>query len=177
MRALLLLTLLAGCSRAPRNNAGPASPLAIPDPPPVTTGPDAAPSADQVVVHGKTVLMPAALGPQFGIMINLDRPTEFFRPTLEQAEHAHSRLDGFLQGRSARALAPDLHTRAQGYFNQWVGVVLQDGRRFLYGNYFCHAFDDIKQPISVDDGGDCFLQVTFDLQHDAFVGLQVNGEA
>ncbi len=172
--AFLASLLFAACSRTPRTAPSPTATPVTPAPPPTVTA-SPSPSPDGFVVDGRFLLVPAAQATQF--LVGASDGTGFFRPTLADVQRVHAELDGFLgASRSARALSPDLHVRYRDYFSQWAGA-LQSGHRVLHGNYFCRDFgmDWKTQPIGVDDGGDCFFQVIYDLDASTFTSLQVNG--
>ena len=74
---------------------------------------------------------------------------------------------------AARAIPPKLAS----YWRQYVGIVA-GGKRKLYVNAFCHAFGDWQRnPVVVDDGGDCYFQAVFDLDAGTWSHIGVNGEA
>jgi hypothetical protein len=64
------------------------------------------------------------------------------------------------------------------YKRQYVGVV-RDGRRVIFANFFCEVFNKKwrSEPVFVLDGGDCFVQVNYDVKSGLFSDLMVNGEA
>lgn len=64
------------------------------------------------------------------------------------------------------------------YHAQFVGIGESTGKR-IFGNFFCDdASKDWKtEPVVVQDGGDCFFQVSYDPDTGDFGGFFVNGEA
>ena len=64
------------------------------------------------------------------------------------------------------------------YQRQFIGIE-HDGSRIIYGNYFCNSLGiDWRQKIvSVDDGGDCYFQVKYDVDSGMFTMLMVNGQS
>lgn len=67
--------------------------------------------------------------------------------------------------------------RLNEYNRQYIGVVW-DGRKILYGNFFCSDEPDWKENfVLVMDGGACYFQFKFDPNTGEFFQLQVNGEA
>ena len=64
------------------------------------------------------------------------------------------------------------------YKRQFIGIE-HDGSRIIYGNYFCNSLGiDWRQKIvSVDDGGDCYFQVKYDVDSGMFTMLMVNGQS
>ena len=64
------------------------------------------------------------------------------------------------------------------YQRQFIGVE-REGSKIIYGNYFCNnmGFNWRQDIISVDDGGDCYFQVEYDVGEGMFIMLIVNGES
>ena len=74
--------------------------------------------------------------------------------------------------------SPELWKKLPDYKRQYVGLLIK-GHKTIYANYFCRASGDsdwTKAPVLVDDGGDCYFQVQYDVESKAFSDLQVNGE-
>ena len=73
---------------------------------------------------------------------------------------------------------PPIWERVSDYSRQYIGLI-EDGRKIIYGNYFCQSRGtDWQQEIEwVDDGGDCYFQVKYDVEAEAIYELRVNGEA
>jgi hypothetical protein len=65
-----------------------------------------------------------------------------------------------------------------GYKRQYVGL-LKNKQRLIWGKFFCSALGTNwrREPIDVDDGGDCYFQVLFNVDTGQFSELMVNGEA
>jgi hypothetical protein len=90
-------------------------------------------------------------------------------------------LQAYVQS-AAPQRSPQLWQKLDGYKRQYAGVLL-DGRRVIYVNFVCNAvvaegrMDWQRQPILVEDGGDCFFQLRYDAELDAYTDLSVNGEA
>ena len=51
----------------------------------------------------------------------------------------------------------------------------------IYANFFCELFSFQPNwhvvPVSVDDGGDCYFSVEYDVKRGTFSNLMVNGSA
>lgn len=75
-------------------------------------------------------------------------------------------------------VAPDLWERLPGYGRQYVGIV-EDERRLIFASFFCDdlGIDWMTEPVAVEDGGDCYVQVRYDVEGGTFSDLAVNGEA
>ncbi len=80
-----------------------------------------------------------------------------------------------------RQAAPDRSERGWSnlaeYRRQYVGVVLEK-RRVIWANFFCSFGGDwTTQRVVVDDGGECFFTVRYDVDSATFSDLRINGEA
>jgi len=64
------------------------------------------------------------------------------------------------------------------YYRQYFGYIAPDESRIIYGNFSCTEIDDWdEQWLYVDDGGNCFFQVQYNLDTGTYFGLIINGEA
>jgi hypothetical protein len=82
----------------------------------------------------------------------------------------------FLQA-SAPAASPELWQKQPAYKRQYVGLI-RDGRRLVHASFFCSTAGDEwrSQVLFVLDGGDCFFQLTYDVERGTYGDLMVNGE-
>jgi hypothetical protein len=69
-----------------------------------------------------------------------------------------------------------LWERAKTYKRQYVGIRRQK-QRIVYANFFCNASGSNWRttPVDVDDGGDCYFQVEYDVDKRTFADLSLNG--
>jgi hypothetical protein len=85
-------------------------------------------------------------------------------------------LSAFLQ-RARPPEAPDLHKAAPGYKRQYFGIT-KDGKRLLFVFFFCRPLPGWQEkPVSVDDGGKCFFEVTYDPKADKYERVYVHHDA
>lgn len=86
-------------------------------------------------------------------------------------------LAAFLQAAAPEA-SPELWRKQPTYKRQYAGL-LRDGRRLVYASFFCDTHGEAwrREPLFVLDGGDCFFQLTFDVERGTYGDLMVNGEA
>jgi hypothetical protein len=113
-------------------------------------------------------------------------PDAFWTPALADVVKLEAGLPTYLRGRAARRVAAasgpqtnPLWKRAPGYKRQYVGV-RRRGRAVIYANFFCEASPNVdwhREPVDVDDGGDCYFQVEYDVTTGRFDNLAVNGGA
>ncbi|MCC6993748.1 MAG: hypothetical protein IT370_03860 [Deltaproteobacteria bacterium] len=177
----LLATAPAACTRSPRAQQTPSPHASVsPFPIPTTLVIDAGAGLDSpIVLDDLLVLFPASQGPELaGPSFGNDPIASYFRPELSEATRARTLLGGFLAAHAPGVAQSKLDQRYLTYKSQWVGFMVGT-RRLLYGNFFCDDFGHAwkTSPLSVDDGGDCFLQVVFEPATDAFFQLMINGNA
>ncbi len=177
----LLAAVPAACTRSPRAQPTPSPHASVsPLPTPTTLVIDAGTGQDTpIVLDDMLVLFPASKGPELaGPSFDNAAIASYFRPELTDATRARTLLGGFLAAHAPGVAQSKLDQRYLAYKSQWVGFVVGT-RRLLYGNFFCDDFGHAWQtsPISVDDGGDCFLQVVFEPATDSFSQLMINGNA
>jgi len=108
-------------------------------------------------------------------------------PDLADVLVLEQRLPGYMRvelDRQARARdwpidkKNPLWERAKTYKRQYVGI-RRKKQRIIYANFFCDASGTNWRTtrIDVDDGGDCYFQVEYDVDKRTFADLSVNGSA
>ena len=77
--------------------------------------------------------------------------------------------------------SPSIASRLPTYRCQYFGVII-DGKRRIYCNFF--PVDDAwpdwdwqTDPLSVDDGGDSYFQVEYEIETKRCLNFMVNGDA
>ena len=62
------------------------------------------------------------------------------------------------------------------YQRQYIGLE-RGGRQIIYGSFFCNnlGMDWRQKLVIVEDGGDCYFQVEYNVEDGAFIMLMVNG--
>ncbi len=124
-----------------------------------------------------------------GAIVPLSRANDFMRNMTGRAEgkfwepargdvlQFEEGLAGYLrEARNERS--PELWRKLGDYKRQYVGVI-EDGRKVIYANFFCSALriDWKTKPIAVEDGGDCYFQIKYEIETKRYRDLQINGEA
>lgn len=86
-------------------------------------------------------------------------------------------LAAFLRA-AAPAASPELWQKQSSYKRQYAGLVV-DGRRLVYASFFCTTPGDEwrRRVLFVMDGGDCYFQLTYDVERGVYGELMVNGES
>jgi hypothetical protein len=172
--AMLLMVVLVGGSRlggeAPARLVGAAgvgTPVATPG------------AAGQLVADARYagVIVSAAEAPGFFRSFFGESAEGYWTPQAADVARLEAALPTFLR-EAAAARSPDLWQRLPEYTRQYVGIV-EDGRERVLVNAFCDDFsiDWRSTPVAVEDGGDCFFHVTYDVTVGTFAALMINGEA
>ena len=120
-----------------------------------------------------------------GVLLATVSQQGFWTPTPSDVRGLEARLPTYLRSPKARKAAAyccpqpvPLATRAPSYKRQYVGV-LDHGRRLIHASFFCEASgsDWHRTPVDVDDGGDCYFQIDYDVRKRRFESISVNGGA
>ena len=126
------------------------------------------------------VIVPERLGDAFYFPFFGEHAAGYWTPTEADVRALEAEIETFLgqDDVGAAAAAPDLLDRLPTYFRQYVGIG-EDGRRLIFANFFCDTLgaDWTAEAVSVDDGGECFFRLRFDVERGVYSELQVNGEA
>ncbi len=103
------------------------------------------------------------------------RVDQYWRPTRRDIFALETALPDFLTAQS-----PTLATRVRDeeYLRQYAGVI-QDGAPIIVVNAFCDADGAtwFNSPTIVEDGGDCYFSLRWDVSTGTFLDLRINGEA
>lgn len=118
------------------------------------------------------VIVPERDAPEFD-----PRAEGYWTPAEADVLALEAGLVAFLQEAAPEA-SPDLWRKQPTYKRQYAGL-LRDGRRLIYASFFCDTHGEAwrREPLFVLDGGDCFFQLTFDVERGTYGDLTVNGEA
>jgi hypothetical protein len=106
---------------------------------------------------------------------------EAWTPTLADVLALEQKLPGHLRENYESRRKEPLWKRAPGYKRQYLGITRQ-GRRVIHANLFCQVpgsrvSDWHTVAVVVEDGGDCYFSIEYDVQRGTFRDLRVNGEA
>lgn len=113
------------------------------------------------------VIFPACAG------FTLDGTTAtYWTPTKEEVLRAESRIPAFL-----KAKAPRLTRPLARYKRQYVGLVVGGKKRVLCNFFLTSPPQWQRRPVVVEDGGEAFFHLEYDLESDQCLNLQINGEA
>ena len=179
MRPAFLFAALAvlGCSKSKRDPARPPPVVAAPVPAVIDAAPPAQTTRFAIVSQPPILLalVPAdAATGEFGAGPFGPGAVTHFTPTRDQAVRGWTALQGFLEQHPPRE-SPQLAQKYKGYKSQWLGLTV-NGRSTLFANFFCSEEKGWQDhAVVVDDGGDCFFQIVFDLATGGFEQLMING--
>jgi hypothetical protein len=109
-------------------------------------------------------------------------PIPYWTPTFADVTALEDRLPACLK-QSPPPESPGLADKLSSYQRQYSGVVL-GGRKVVHINFIAaHSLEALAQSfladwsMLIDDGGDGFFQVDYDVEFQSFSNLRVNGEA
>lgn len=122
--------------------------------------------------QGSALIFPAGTGNVDGCRAGAI--TEFWTPTADAVQRAEPRITEYL-----RANAPALVPKFSSYVRQYTGFRL-GGRTLIFVQFFCVAPtspDWRCHPVVVDDGGECYFRLAYDVDGDRCDNLYVNGNA
>jgi hypothetical protein len=103
---------------------------------------------------------------------------DYWTPAKEDVRKLEEKIEFYLRKHPDRR-SPALWSKLSEYKRQYAGMV-ENGRRKILVNFFCNSarIKDWKlHPVVVEDGGDCFFQIKYDVEAGTFSDLYVNGEA
>jgi hypothetical protein len=105
----------------------------------------------------------------------VNQSNSFWVPTKDQILEAEEAIEQYLKDKPPTK-SPKLWQKLARYKRQYVGIVV-DGHKRIYCNFYCGKESLSDKPISVEDGGDCFFQVEYDIKDRTIYNLMINGEA
>jgi hypothetical protein len=141
-------------------------------------------TAQLIVEPGAAVYTPVGSGAFDGVIVPeqdadaLDpRADGYWTPGEEDVLALEAGLTEYLRA-AAQQRSPDLWQEQVTYKRQYAGLI-RDGHRLIYASFFCATVDSTwrQQVLFVMDGGDCYFQLTFDVERRTYGDLMVNGEA
>lgn len=105
----------------------------------------------------------------------------YFTPSKEDILKAESKVIDYIDDHTPQQVgypfAPDLDKKLANYKRQYVGVILKNGKRKIWLNFFCNAGNDSwkSNPLSVMGGGACYFNLLYDIDTGVYSGLRING--
>jgi hypothetical protein len=102
---------------------------------------------------------------------------DYWTPAGADVQALEAGLVTFLQASPPQA-SPMLWEKQSTYRPQYAGL-LRNGQRLIYASFFCDTLgeDWQREVIFVLDGGDCFFQLTYNMERGTYGNLIVNGES
>ncbi len=101
----------------------------------------------------------------------------FWTPSAEDILKLEEGLAAYLsQNSSYFFLQPPVWESLEDYQRQYIGLE-RGGIQIIYGNFFCDSLglDWQETFVVVEDGGDCYFQVEYNVESGFFIKLIVNG--
>jgi hypothetical protein len=92
-------------------------------------------------------------------------------------ENLENRLEKYLREEADIGKYTNLPDKFRKYNRQYVGKIVE-GKKVIFINFFCRHFEYWKWDwVSIEDGGDCFFSIEYDIKTKKFSELWINGEA
>jgi hypothetical protein len=114
---------------------------------------------------------------ELGIASWLVENDGFWTPSADDILNLEEKIAEYLSQNSSQFYRqPPVWEQLDEYQRQYIGLERGD-RQIIYGNYFCNSgsVNWREKLVVVDDGGDCFFQVEYDVESEVFIKLLVNG--
>jgi len=149
------------------------------DKPPVDTPLTATAENPTVVANQNWMIVTKERAAEMGIASWLVESDGFWMPSGDDIIKLEEKIGEYLSQNSGQFYRqPPVWERLDEYQRQYIGLERGD-RQIIYGNYFCDSgrVDWLQELVIVEDGGDCFFQVEYDVESEMFIKLLVNGEA
>jgi hypothetical protein len=165
---VLALVALGGCSDGSPRSSTPSTPPPSSSAPaePAVTPPPAATARRHVV--------PLERAADYGRFAGHDRDAEYFVPSAAEVAAFEAALPAALRAEGTRG--ESIASGLASYGGQLVGIV-KDGRRIVFGNFFCGDDDPAGRPVLVKDGGACYFHAGYEPGSGLVVDLTINGDA
>ncbi len=133
-------------------------------------------SQDSVTV--KTDKIDGIIYTNFADWKPLVQATEFWTPTKEEVLKAEEKIEEYLRSDPARYA--ELWRKLPNYKRQYVGIIV-NGHKRIFCNFFCSKTffpsEYLSVPLVVDDGGECFFRIEYDLGDKKCYNFNANGNA
>jgi hypothetical protein len=116
---------------------------------------------------------------EMGLASWLVESDDFWTPPVDGILKLEEKIAEYLSQNSSQFYRqPQVWKRLDEYQRQYIGLE-RGNRQIIYGNYFCNSggVNWREKLVVVDDGGDCFFQVEYDVESEVFIKLLVNGES
>jgi hypothetical protein len=114
---------------------------------------------------------------ELGIESWLIENDDFWTPSVDDITKLEEKIAEYLSQNSHQFYGqPPVWEQLDEYQRQYIGLE-HAGQQLIYGNYFCNSggVNWREELVVVDDGGDCFFQIEYDVESEAFIKLLVNG--
>jgi len=167
---IIFLAALVACNTPPEGNDSteatqPATKLVVKSP--------------TVLAEQDWVIITRGQAEEMGIGAWLAESDDFWTPSENDISMFEKAIAEYLSQNSTFFYRqPPAWERLEEYQRQFIGL-MRNGSHIIYGNYFCDnlGISWRQKLVIVEDGGDCFFQVEYDIERGMFIKLLVNGES
>src|SRR5215831_2288681 len=102
--------------------------------------------------------------------------TEFWTPTKEDVLAAEPQIEAYLKSNTKLRTA-DLWRKLPDYKRQYVGIVV-NGHKRIFCRFFCSLpFQLTDKPFWVEDGGECYFRIEYDMDDQRCYNFAANAYA
>jgi len=132
-----------------------------------------------VIADQNWVIIAKEQAEEMGIASWLVGSNGFWTPSVDDILKLEEKIAEYLSQNSSQFYRqPPVWERLDEYQRQYIGLERGD-RKTIYGNYFCNSegINWRQELVIVEDGGECYFQVEYDVESELFIKLMVNGEA
>lgn len=71
--------------------------------------------------------------------------------------------------------AAQIILKLSSYKRQYAGIV-RGNKKIIVINFFCRSYNKWQEEVvAIDDGGNCYFMMEYDIDKNEFVSFQVNG--
>jgi len=103
--------------------------------------------------------------------------TEFWTPTKGDLLAAETQIQAYLKRNSTKLRTTDLWRKLPDYKRQYVGIVVS-GHKRIFCRFFCFFPGPLDcKTFRVEDGGECFFRIEYDLDDQQCYNFEANAYA
>ena len=103
--------------------------------------------------------------------------TEFWTPTNDDVLAAETQIEAYLKTKSKNLRTTDLWRKLPDYKRQYVGIMVK-GHKRIFCRFFCRFPGPLNdKAFRVEDGGECFFRIEYDLDDQQCYNFEANAYA
>ena len=103
--------------------------------------------------------------------------TEYWTPTKDDVLAAETQIEAYLKTNSKNFRTTDLWRKLPDYKRQYIGIVV-NGHKRIFCRFFCFFPGPLNdRAFWIEDGGECFFRVEYDLDDKQCYNFEANAYA